>query len=59
MNVWHDISHERIATKSFEVFIDIPKGCKAKYENNAKSSAYVFVNASGFSLESQYAVLVV
>ena len=32
MNVWHDISHERIATKSFEVFIEIPKGCKAKYE---------------------------
>ena len=23
MNVWHDISHERIATKSFEVFIEI------------------------------------
>ena len=32
MNVWHDISPERITTKSFEVFIEIPKGCKAKYE---------------------------
>ena len=32
MNIWHDISPERITTKSFEVFIEIPKGCKAKYE---------------------------
>jgi inorganic pyrophosphatase len=32
MNVWHDISPERITTKSFEAFIEIPKGCKAKYE---------------------------
>ena len=32
MNVWHDISSERITTKSFEVYIEIPKGCKAKYE---------------------------
>ena len=32
MNVWHDISPERITAKSFEAFIEIPKGCKAKYE---------------------------
>ena len=32
MDVWHDISPERITIKSFEVFIEIPKGCKAKYE---------------------------
>ena len=32
MNIWHDISPERITTKSFEAFIEIPKGCKAKYE---------------------------
>ncbi|MBO5412126.1 MAG: inorganic diphosphatase [Clostridia bacterium] len=32
MNIWHDISFERITTKSFEAFIEIPKGCKVKYE---------------------------
>ena len=32
MNVWHDVSPERITTKSFEAFIEIPKGCKTKYE---------------------------
>jgi len=32
MNVWHDIKKERITAKKFEAFIEIPKGCKAKYE---------------------------
>lgn len=32
MNIWHDISEERIKAKSFEALIEIPKGCKAKYE---------------------------
>ena len=32
MNVWHDVSSERITAKSFEAFIEIPKGCKTKYE---------------------------
>ncbi len=32
MNVWHDISPKRITAKKFEAFIEIPKGCKAKYE---------------------------
>ena len=32
MNIWHDIASNRITAKSFEVFIEIPKGCKAKYE---------------------------
>lgn len=32
MNVWHDVALERITTKKFEAFIEIPKGCKAKYE---------------------------
>ena len=32
MNIWHDISSERITVKSFEAFIEIPKGCKTKYE---------------------------
>jgi inorganic pyrophosphatase len=32
MNIWHDISPLRITKKSFEAFIEIPKGCRAKYE---------------------------
>ena len=32
MNIWHDISAERITEKTFEALIEIPKGCKAKYE---------------------------
>ena len=32
MNIWHDISKERITENKFEALIEIPKGCKAKYE---------------------------
>ena len=32
MNIWHDIDEKRITAKTFEAFIEIPKGCKAKYE---------------------------
>ncbi len=32
MNIWHDISSDRITTRKFEAYIEIPKGCKAKYE---------------------------
>lgn len=32
MNIWHDIAPERITSKCFETYIEIPKGCKAKYE---------------------------
>ncbi len=32
MNIWHDIDEERISENKFEVLIEIPKGCKAKYE---------------------------
>ncbi|MBR2904206.1 MAG: inorganic diphosphatase [Clostridia bacterium] len=32
MNIWHNISKERITAKKFEALIEIPKGCKAKYE---------------------------
>jgi inorganic pyrophosphatase len=32
MNIWHDIDKKRITTKSFEALIEIPKGCKTKYE---------------------------
>ena len=32
MNIWHDIKKERIQENKFEALIEIPKGCKAKYE---------------------------
>ena len=32
MNILYDISEERIKAKSFEALIEIPKGCKVKYE---------------------------
>ncbi len=32
MNIWHDIGKERITPELFEALIEIPKGCKAKYE---------------------------
>lgn len=32
MNIWHDISPERITPKSFDVCIEIEKGSKLKYE---------------------------
>lgn len=32
MNVWHDVNIDRIKSTSFDALIEIPKGCKAKYE---------------------------
>lgn len=32
MNIWHDISQSRITEEDFEALIEIPKGCKEKYE---------------------------
>ncbi len=32
MNIWHDISKDRIREEDFECLIEIPKGCKIKYE---------------------------
>jgi inorganic pyrophosphatase len=32
MNIWHDLSAERITENKFETLIEIPKGSKAKYE---------------------------
>ena len=32
MNIWHDISEERIKKDDFVGVIEIPKGCKNKYE---------------------------
>lgn len=32
MNIWHDIDEKRITRERFEALIEIPKGCKNKYE---------------------------
>lgn len=32
MNIWHDIDQNRITKSRFEALIEIPKGCKSKYE---------------------------
>ena len=32
MNIWHDINKDRIAPEKFTAVIEIPKGCKNKYE---------------------------
>lgn len=32
MNIWHDISPDRISADSFIAVIEIPKDCKIKYE---------------------------
>ena len=32
MNIWHDINEKRISPEKFTAVIEIPKGCKNKYE---------------------------
>ncbi|HHZ05545.1 MAG TPA: inorganic diphosphatase [Clostridiales bacterium] len=32
MNIWHDISPSRIKPNDFVAYIEIPRGCKSKYE---------------------------
>ena len=32
MNIWHDIREDRIKKNDFAAVIEIPKGCKNKYE---------------------------
>lgn len=32
MNIWHDIREDRISENRFEALVEIPKGCKVKYE---------------------------
>ena len=32
MNIWHDIDEKRITKDVFEAVVEIPKGCKNKYE---------------------------
>ena len=37
MNIWHDIDEERITKEDFTAVIEIPKGCKNKYELDKKT----------------------
>ena len=37
MNIWHDISADRITTESFDAVIEISKGSKMKYEFDKKT----------------------
>ena len=37
MNIWHDIEEERIKKDDFVSVIEIPKGCKNKYELDKKT----------------------
>ena len=37
MNIWHDIDEERIKKDDFLAVIEIPKGCKNKYELDKKT----------------------
>ena len=37
MNIWHDISADRVSTKSFDAVIEISKGSKMKYEFDKKT----------------------
>ncbi len=32
MNIWHDLDDRRVTSEKFEALIEIPKGCKVKYE---------------------------
>ena len=39
MNIWHDIDEERIKKDDFVAVIEIPKGCKNKYELDKKTGS--------------------
>lgn len=39
MNIWHDIDEERIKKDDFLAVIEIPKGCKNKYELDKKTGS--------------------
>lgn len=32
MNIWHDMAAERVSASSFIAVVEIPRGCKTKYE---------------------------
>ena len=40
MNIWHDISGERISKEKFVAVIEISKGCKNKYELDKQLTRY-------------------
>ena len=37
MNIWHDIAEDRIKKDDFVAVVEIPKGCKNKYELDKKT----------------------
>ena len=37
MNIWHDIEEDRIKKDNFVSVVEIPKGCKNKYELDKKT----------------------
>jgi len=39
--IWHDVEPERITTTDFLACIEIPKGCKNKYELDKKTGALI------------------
>ena len=41
MNIWHDISKDRIKKDDFVAVIEIPKGCKNKYELDKETGMIV------------------
>jgi inorganic pyrophosphatase len=41
MNIWHDISPKRIQSENFCAVIEIPKGCKVKYELDKETGLLV------------------
>lgn len=41
MNIWHDVSMDRIQPDNFLACIEIPAGCKNKYELDKKTGALI------------------
>ena len=43
MNIWHDISKERIKKESFVSVIEISKGSRKKYELDKETGLIIFI----------------
>ena len=41
MNIWHDLSPERVSSEIFTAIIEIPKGSKTKYELDKETGLLV------------------
>ena len=41
MNLWHDVNIKRITPQDFLAVIEIPKGCKNKYEMDKETGALI------------------